>query len=81
MDLTLPKSVLVWVAVDPALAPEWLTAAGFTSTKETVGVSTAAGVKFLDVYRREVTSAATLSLQPVLPKGAKPKDMPLWMAY
>jgi hypothetical protein len=81
INLSLPKGVLVWVAAEPALAPEWLTAAGFIPTKETVGVSTPAGEKALAVYRREVTAAATLSLQPVLPKGAKPKDMPLWLAF
>jgi len=81
MALTLPKGVVAWIAADPMLATDWLTAAGFTPTKETVSVATATGEKDLAVFRRAVTADATLSLQPVIPKGTQPEDMPLWLAF
>lgn len=81
MELTLPKGAVAWIAADPALAPEWLTAVGFTATKEKVRVATAGGEKVLTVFRRAVTADASLSLHPILPEGIKDDAFPLWLAF
>ena len=81
LDLTLPKGAVVWVATDPTLTTDWLAATDFAKTEDTVKVATTAGEKALAVFRRGATADATLSLRPVVPKGAKPDDLPPWLAF